>query len=184
MFFNSVVIIKRNIFIMLKKVLKYIGLSVLLIFIVISYILYDTFNTTAILTYNNSHHSNNKYIFFTEPMFKFINMKEGYTRNDFADKFNNFILPTDGSSSIPPLSNNITKVKNKELFLIKGFVTYTMKGSFNKDFKREYYILEDSNNITFIVGTKIFLYRDKNFHNIEELISYIDNKTLERNSLP
>ena len=156
---------------MLKKILKYMALSVLIIFIIISYILYDTFNTTAILKYNNSHHSNNKYIYFTEPMFKMINMREGYIRSDFLDKFNNFIMPTDGSSSIPPLSDKITKIKNKELFLIKGFVTYTMKGTFNKDYKDEYYILEDSNKITFVVDTKIFLYRDKDFHNIEELIS-------------
>ena len=88
-------------------------------------------------------------------------------------------MPTDGSSSIPPLSDKITKIKNKELFLIKGFVTYTMKGTFNKDYKDEYYILEDSNKITFVVDTKIFLYRDKDFHNIEELISYVDNKSLE-----
>ena len=59
------------------------ALSVLIIFIIISYILYDTFNTTAILKYNNSHHSNNKYIYFTEPMFKMINMREGYIRSDF-----------------------------------------------------------------------------------------------------
>ena len=164
---------------MFKKIIKYIGLSILLILISIFFYLWYILDTTAILKYNNSHHSNNKYIYFIEPMYKMIDMRKGYIRSGFSDKFNNFIMPTDGSSWSSPISNNITKVKNRELFLIKGFVTYTMAGEFHKNFKMECYILEDANKNIFVVETKIFLDRDRNYHNIEDLITYIDNKTQE-----
>lgn len=162
-----------------KKFLKYLGYTILTIFIIISYILWSALSSMAMFKYNFTHPSINKYIYFEEPLFKIINVKNENIKSDFLNKFSNMIMTANGAFSDILDGTPLTKTKNKELFLIKGYFTYTKFGSFYGNFKEEYYILEDSNKITFVVNTKVNLYGDKTLRNIEEIIYYLDNKTRE-----